>query len=100
MTLPFDDQTAFTRLPTVERALSGGRRLVQPVDVDSATQLGGSAPIIWDLVDEFPSVNAVLPEVQRMFSDSPDVIIGGIRTAFALFLEGELMFPTSPGEPG
>ncbi len=91
MSHDIDDQTRFTRVATVERSLGADRRLVQPLDAQVPTQLAGSAPIIWDLLAERGSVNEVLAELQRVFSDAPEVIAGGIRAAFAMFLDSGLM---------
>jgi len=91
MAAAFDDSTEFLRVAAVERSLLAGRRLVQPLNADAPTQLAGSAPIIWDLMDECPSVNALLPELQRMFSDSPEAIAGGIRNALEMFLDSRLV---------
>jgi len=81
----------FRRVSSVERELAHGRRLVQPVTADVPTQLSGSAPMIWDLLDEHASVDAVVAMLQQRFSDSPDVIAIGVRSALTSMIDSGLV---------
>lgn len=92
----FTDAQQFDRVPFVERSLARGRRLVQPLGAETPTQLAGSAPLIWDLLEQRSSVDELVPELQSRFTDSPDVIATGIRSAIAMFIESALV--TTPGD--
>ncbi len=96
MSETFANSQRFERVPHVERSLARGRRLVQPLVADTPTQLAGSAPMIWDLLDAHPSVEAIVPELQSRFTDSPDVIAGGVRAAISMFIDSSLV--TSPDD--
>lgn len=82
---------AYHRTPFVERELAHGRRLVQPLSSKMPTQLSGSAPMIWDLLDEHPTVDAVVSMLQQRYSDAPDVIADGVRTALAAMMQSALV---------
>lgn len=83
--------TEYRRTPSVERELAYGRRLVQPLSADVPTQLSGSAPMIWDLLDEHRTVDAVVAMLQQRFSDAPDVIADGVRAAIAAMMQSSLV---------
>ena len=69
------------RVPCVERELAHGRRVVQPLDARGPTQLSGSAPLIWDLLADHDSIDAIVAMLQQRFSDAPDVIRSGVVDA-------------------
>lgn len=69
---------SFRRVPSVERSLSGGRRLVQAVGADAPTQLAGSAPMIWDLLATTSVGTEVVAAMQELYSDAPSVIAQGV----------------------
>ena len=81
----------YRRVPHVERRLSGGRRLVQIVGSDRAVQLAGSAPMIWDLLDENPQPDQVVAQLQQHFSDAPDVIAQGVEVGLASLIDSALV---------
>lgn len=82
--------TRYRRVPHVERHLAQGRRFVQPLEADTPTQLSGSAPMIWDLLDDHGSVDAIVAMLQQQFSDAPDVIAGGVQVALNSFLDASI----------
>ena len=82
--------TRYRRVPHVERQLAQGRRFVQPLDADTPTQLSGSAPMIWDLLADHGSVDEIVAMLQQQFSDSPDVIAGGVQVALNSFLDASI----------
>ncbi len=84
-------ETHFRRVRFVERELAHGRRLVQPLTSDAPTQLSGSAPMIWDLLEEHSSVDAVVAMLQQRFSDSPAVIAAGVRSALESMIVSALV---------
>lgn len=86
-------QTLYRRVPHVERKLSSGRRLVQAVGTDTPTQLAGSAPLIWDLLDENPQVDQLVAMLQQRFSDAPEVIASGVELGLRSLIEAELVVP-------
>jgi len=86
-----DSAAVYVRVPFVERTLSGGRRLVQAVGADAATQLSGSAPLIWDLLDEHPEVPQLVAMLQQQFSDPPETITQGVELALDSLLDAELV---------
>lgn len=88
-----DDQK-FERVRFVERRLAQGRRFVQPLEAATPSQLAGSAPIIWDLLDTHPSVDALTPELQKRFNDSPELIVAGIRAAVQMLIDSALIVPS------
>lgn len=81
----------FQRVPHVERNLSGGRRLVQVVGADRAIQLAGSAPLIWDLLDENPQPAQLVAQLQQRFSDRPEVIASGVEVGLRSLIESSLV---------
>ena len=83
--------TRYRRVPHVERRLSGGRRLVQTVDALRAIQLAGSAPMIWDLLDENPEPEQVAAQLQQHFSDPPTVIAAGVEVGLASLVDSKLV---------
>lgn len=91
MTQDFADSQTFLRVLSIERRLARGRLLVQPLTADTPTQLAGSAPMIWELLEEHPSVDALVPELQSRFTDSAETIAGGIRAAIAMFIDSSLV---------
>jgi hypothetical protein len=74
-------QAEYRRVPAVERELAYGRRLVQPLTAPNPSQLSGSAPLIWDLLREHHTVDALVAMLQQQFSDSPAVIADGVHRA-------------------
>lgn len=84
-------ESLYRRRRFVERELAHGRRLVQALDAVEPTQLAGSAPLIWDLLDEHHSVDAVVAMLQQRFSDAPDVIAAGVRTALSSMQQNDLV---------
>lgn len=81
----------YRRRRFVERELAHGRRLVRALDAAEPTQLAGSAPLIWDLLDDHESVDAVVAMLQQRFSDAPDVIAAGVRSALASMQQSGLV---------
>ena len=81
----------FVRVPFVERELARGRRFVQAVNGEAPTQLSGSAPAIWDLLDEHPTIGAVTAVLQQKYTDAPEVIGAGVQAAIASFLRAGLV---------
>jgi hypothetical protein len=91
MTAEPGDDTRYERVRFVERDLGRGRRFVQALDAQAPTQMAGSAPMIWDLLDAHVSVNEVAAMLQQRFSDSPEVIANGVRMAIESFLDASLI---------
>ena len=69
----------------------GGRRLVQPVAAAAPTELGGSAPLIWDLLADERELHRVLELVGERFTDAPEVIEHGTMLAIRQLLDAELI---------
>lgn len=83
--------TAYRRRPAVERDLMGGRRLVQPVTAAAPTELGGSAPLIWDLLADEADVERIIELVGERFTDSAEVIEHGTMMAIRQLLDANLI---------
>lgn len=81
----------YRRVPALERSLAGGRRYVQPVGATVPIELGGSAPVIWDLLAEVSDSTQLRAVVQRTFDDEPAVIAAGTRLALEQLLEAGLI---------
>lgn len=47
--------------------------------------------MIWDLLDEHSSVDAIVAMLQQRFSDSPEVIAAGVRNALASMIQSSLV---------
>lgn len=88
-----ENPVAYRRVPFVERSLYGGRRLVQTIGTDTATQLSGSAPLIWDLLDDNPEVGQLVAMLQQRYSDPPETIASGVTLALESLIEAELVEP-------
>jgi len=86
-----EDAISYRRVPSVERSLAGGRRLVQATGAASATQLSGSAPLIWDLLDEHSQVDQLVAMLQQQFSDPPEMIAAGVEQALASLIDAQLV---------
>ncbi len=71
----------YQKVAVVERNLAGGRLLVQRLDFDRPTQLSGSAPLIWDLLDTHKTVDELVERLAERFSDSSVTIEAGVRSA-------------------
>ena len=71
------DESTYTKVPVVERNLAGGRLLVQRLGADRPTQLSGSAPLIWDLLDTSQTIPALVARLTERFAD-PDGTIEGL----------------------
>lgn len=84
-------QAEYRRVPCVERELAHGRRLVQPLTAAKPSQLSGSAPLIWDLLRQHHTVDALVAMLQQRFSDSPEVIAAGVESALASMHRTELV---------
>jgi hypothetical protein len=83
--------TAYRRRPAVERQLMGERRLVQPVAAPAPTELGGSAPLIWDLLADEAELPRILELVGARFTDTPEVIEHGTMLAIRQLLDAGLI---------
>jgi len=83
--------SSYRRVPAVERALAGGRRYVQPVGATTPTELGGSAPTIWDILARTGDATQLRAIVQRTFDDTPSVIAEGTRLAIEQLLDAGLI---------
>jgi hypothetical protein len=81
----------FVRVPFVERELAHGRRFVQAVNGEAPTQLSGSAPLIWDLLDEYPTIGAITAMLQQRYTDPPEIIGAGVQAALLSFLQAALV---------
>lgn len=84
-------EVRYRRVRSVERELAHGRRLVQPLTASGPTQLSGSAPLIWDLLAEHETIEAIVAMLQQRFSDARDVIADGVRTALSSMGESGLV---------
>ena len=89
-----ENPIAYRRVPFVERSLYGGRRLVQAVGAETATQLSGSAPLIWDLLDENPEVGQLVAMLQQRYSDPPETIAAGVELALTSLIDAALVEST------
>lgn len=81
----------YRRVRALERSLAGGRRYVLPVGASAPIELGGSAPVIWDLLAETSDSTQLRAIVQRTFDDEPAVIAAGTRLAIEQLLEAGLV---------
>lgn len=64
---------------------------MQIVGSDRAVQLAGSAPMIWDLLDENPQPDQVVAQLQQHFSDPPEVIAQGVEVGLASLIDSALV---------
>ena len=80
-----------TKVPVVQRNLANGRLLAQRLDSHKAVQLSGSAPLIWDLLDSQTTVEGLVQELTDRFSDSPETIESGVRSALDSFVQQKLV---------
>lgn len=85
------DMATYRRRPAVERRLLGGRFLVQPIDAAAPTELGGSAPIIWELLADHRHLAGVMQLLSERFDDPPDVIEKGTNLAIRQMLDAGLI---------
>lgn len=81
----------YERVPHVERRLSGGRRLVQAVGSENPTQLAGSAPLIWDLLVDYPIAEQLAMQLQQQFSDPPEAIAAGVEAGLKSLIDASLV---------
>lgn len=88
-----DSSTAktFTRVRAVEREVLGGRRLVQALRADRPTHLSGSAPVIWDLLAEHDTFDALASMLQAHYSDPPEVIRSGLELGIQSLVDAGLV---------
>ena len=84
-------EMSYRRLPHVERELAGDRRLVQVVGSDRAVQLAGSAPMIWDLLDDHREPAQIVAQLQQHFSDAPEVIAAGVEAGLRSLVASSLI---------
>ena len=82
---------SYRRVPAVERSLARGRRYVQPIGAATPTELGGSAPVIWDILAQTGDATQLRAIVQRTFDDTPSVIAAGTRLAIQQMLDAGLI---------
>lgn len=68
-----------------------GRRLVQPVDASAPTELGGSAPLIWDLLAEESDVERITAALEERFDDPAEVIEQGAQLAIRQLVDASLI---------
>ena len=68
-----------------------GRRLVQPIGAPAPTELGGSAPLIWDLLSEEPDVERIMDALAERFNDPADVIEQGTQLAIRQLVDAKLI---------
>ena len=85
------DKVTYRRIDHVERDLAQGRRFVQSLDATTPTQLSGSAPMIWDLLEEHDSIEALAAVLEERYSDSRDVLADGVTSAIASLLDAGLV---------
>ena len=76
-------EASYTKVPVIERNLAGGRLLVQRPGADQPTQLSGSAPLIWDLLDTHQTIPELVQRLTERFADPEGKIEGGVRSALA-----------------
>lgn len=68
-----------------------GRRLVQPIDAVAPTELGGSAPLIWDLLADESDLERIMEALAERFNDPSDVIEHGTQLAIRQLMEASLI---------
>ncbi len=68
-----------------------GRRLVQPIDALAPTELGGSAPLIWDLLATESHVERIMAAMAERFNDPADVIEHGTQLAIRQLMDASLI---------
>ena len=61
------------------------------VGSDRPVQLAGSAPMIWDLLDENLQPDQVVAQLQQHFSDPPEVIAQGVEVGLASLIDSALV---------
>ena len=84
----------YQRAPCVERELSNDRVLVQPLTAETPIVLAGSAPLIFELLKHCSFVDELVIELQRLFSDDPNVLRNGVESALASLLEASIVCST------
>jgi hypothetical protein len=90
-TRPLNPGSRFVRAPFIERELARGRRFVLTTDAEAPTQLSGSAPLIWDLLGEHETIDAITAMLQQRFTDAPEIISTGVQAALDSFLHAGLV---------
>ena len=77
------DEVTYKKVAVIERNLSGGRLLVQHRGDGVPTQLSGSAPLIWDLLDAHHTVSGLVLRLSERFADPEGTIEAGVLSALA-----------------
>ncbi len=81
----------YEKVPAVQRRLAGGRMLVQRLDSDTAVSLSGSAPLIWELLDDGATAQELIDALVERYSDEREEIEVGVRAALDSFDEEALL---------
>ena len=89
--------TEYVKKPTVQRLLAGDRMLVQRLDASTPVSLSGSAPIIWELLDDHSTVEGVTKALLERYTDDEQTIAGGVLAAIASFESQDLVFAQGVG---
>lgn len=88
--------SSYVRRSTVERRLHGERRLVQPLDAATPTQLAGSAPLIWVLLEHHCTAEEITQVLLDRFDSDVEAIRGGVADAISMMLRERLIEEVTP----
>jgi hypothetical protein len=83
--------TTYRRAAAVERTLVGGRLLVLGLDQETPTELGGSAPTVWSVLEYTHDLSGILSAVESIYTDDPEVISAGVKEALQQMVDAELV---------
>lgn len=83
--------TEYTRVPAVERTLTGGRLLVLPRGAQTPTELDGSAPDVWTALAEASRIPELVEILQNHYEDDEFVIVQGLTDALDQLTEAGLV---------
>ncbi len=84
--------TTYRRRNAAERRLTSNRLLVHAVGEPAGTILGGSAPVIWELLGQgVTTEDDIVAALLVRYSDTEDVIRAGVTAALADLVRADLL---------
>jgi len=83
--------TTYRRTAAVERTLVGGRLLVLGLDHDTPTELAGSAPTVWSVLEHTQDLAGILAALETIYDDDPEIISAGVQDALRNLVEADLV---------
>lgn len=83
--------TTYRRAAAVERTLVGDRLLVLGLDQDTPTELAGSAPTVWSVLEHTHDLGDILSALESVYNDDPAVIAAGAKDALQYLVDADLV---------